>query len=339
MRVNTEKLKETILTRGQIAVSERENIERIADEISARGFDNIFFAGSGGSITTICHFPRIIRKLSNIPAYAEEAAELMYSNYYCLNERSLVVIMAKTGTMKESVELSEYCKNNNIPTLGFVMIDDTPVANNVTYKVLIDKYSEPVRFLPMYYLIFRLLKNNGSFDDYDEFANELSHIPECLTDVVDKFDSEAKDYASKYYNEDFQLWIYSGINFGEALKYSADVAEELFRQKTQAMNSGEFFHGCMEIVQNDMSIVMLMSEDESRPMDERCLKFLEKYANEKLWVIDTAKFEMKGISKKYRRYLSPIILTVCVEDLFAEYMMEYTGKDHSTRRYYQIVEY
>lgn len=339
MRVNTEKLKETILTRGEIAISERENIEKIADEISARGFDNIFFAGSGGSITTICHFPRIIRKLSNIPAYAEEAAELMYSNYYCLNERSLVVIMAKTGTMKESVELSEYCKKNNIPTLGFVMIDDTPVANNVTYKVLIDKYSEPIRFLPMYYLIFRLLKNNGSFDDYEEFANELSHIPECLTDVVDKFDSEAKDYASKYYNEDFQLWIYSGINFGEALKYSADVAEELFRQKTQAMNSGEFFHGCMEIVQNDMSIVMLMSEDESRPMDERCLKFLEKYANEKLWVIDTAKFEMNGISEKYRRYLSPIILTVCVEDLFAEYMMEYTGKDHSTRRYYQIVEY
>ena len=55
--------------------------------------------------------------------------------------------------------------------------------------------------------------------------------------------------------------------------------------------------------------------------------------------MDTTKFEMKGISKKYRRYLSPIILTVCVEDLFAEYMMEYTGKDHSTRRYYQIVEY
>ena len=30
MRVNTEKLKETILTRGEIAISERENIEKIA---------------------------------------------------------------------------------------------------------------------------------------------------------------------------------------------------------------------------------------------------------------------------------------------------------------------
>lgn len=339
MRVCVEELKNLILSRGKEAIKDRSEIEAIADEISKKGFDNIFFAGSGGSITTICHFPRIIRKLSNIPAYAEEAAELMYSNYHCLNERSLVVIMAKTGTMKESVELTEYCKANNIPTVGFVMIDDTPVANNVTYKIMIDKYSEPIRYIPMYYLIFRLLKNNGSFEDYEEFADEIANIPIGLTDVVDKFDSEAKDYAEKYHNEDFQLWIYSGINYGETLKYSADVAEELFRQKTQAMNSGEFFHGCLEIVQNDMSIVILMSEDESRPMDERCLRFLQKYAHEKLWVIDTAKFSMEGVSKKFRRFISPIILTVCIEDLYAEYMMDYTGKDHSTRRYYQIVDY
>lgn len=339
MRVCVEELKNLILSRGKEAIKDRSEIEAIADEISKKGFDNIFFAGSGGSITTICHFPRIIRKLSNIPAYAEEAAELMYSNYHCLNERSLVVIMAKTGTMKESVELTEYCKANNIPTVGFVMIDDTPVANNVTYKIMIDKYSEPIRYIPMYYLIFRLLKNNGSFEEYEEFADEIANIPIGLTDVVDKFDGEAKGYAEKYHNEDFQLWIYSGINYGEALKYSADVAEELFRQKTQAMNSGEFFHGCLEIVQNDMSIVILMSEDESRPMDERCLKFLQKYAHEKLWVIDTAKFSMEGVSKKFRRFISPIILTVCIEDLYAEYMMDYTGKDHSTRRYYQIVDY
>lgn len=339
MRVCVEELKNLILSRGKEAIKDRSEIEAIADEISKKGFDNIFFAGSGGSITTICHFPRIIRKLSNIPAYAEEAAELMYSNYHCLNERSLVVIMAKTGTMKESVELTEYCKANNIPTVGFVMIDDTPVANNVTYKIMIDKYSEPIRYIPMYYLIFRLLKNNGSFEEYEEFADEIANIPIGLTDVVDKFDGEAKGYAEKYHNEDFQLWIYSGINYGEALKYSADVAEELFRQKTQAMNSGEFFHGCLEIVQNDMSIVILMSEDESRPMDERCLRFLQKYAHEKLWVIDTAKFSMEGVSKKFRRFISPIILTVCIEDLYAEYMMDYTGKDHSTRRYYQIVDY
>lgn len=339
MGVDVNKLKKLILDRGLLALNEKKEIEKIADEISKKGFDNIFFAGSGGSITTICHFPRIIRKLSNIPAYAEEAAELMYSNYRCLSERSLVVIMAKTGTMKESVELSEYCKKNNITTLGFIMLDGTPVANNVTYKIKIDKYSEPVRYIPMYYFIFRLLRNNGDFDCYDDFCEEMKKIPLGLVDVVDKFDNEANEYAKKYHNEEFQLWIYSGINYGEALKYSADVAEELFRQKTQAMNSGEFFHGCLEIVQNDMSIVILMSEDESRPMDERCLNFLKKYANGKLWVIDSSVFEMNGFNKKYRKYISPIILTVCIQDLFAEYMMQYTGKNHSTRRYYQIVEY
>jgi len=337
--VNIEKLNKLILERGELAVKDREAVEKIADEICKRDIETIYFAGSGGSYTTLWHFPIIIRKLSDIPAYAEEAAELMYSDYYSLNEKSLVVIMAKTGTMKESVELSEYCKEHNIPTLGFVMVDNTPVANNVTYKVLIDPYSEPARYIPMYYMIFRILKNRGYFDSYEEFADEIAKIPEGLVEAVKKYDPIARDYAQKYYNEDFQLWICSGINYGEALKYSADVAEELFRQKTQAINSGEFFHGCMEIVQNDMSIVMLMSEDESRPMDERCRKFLERYASEKLWTIDTADLEMKGISKQFRKYISPIILTTIIEDLFAEYMMEYTGKNHSTRRYYQIVEY
>lgn len=337
--VNITELNKLILERGSIAVKDRATVEKVADEIVERGFDTIYFAGCGGSYTTLWHFPIIIRKLSDIPSYVESCSELMYSQYHSLNERSLVVIMAKTGTMKESVELSEFCKERGIPTIGFVMIDDTPVANNVTYKVLIDKYSEPARYIPMYYLIFRILNKRGYFADYEKFADELSFLSEGLTDVVNKFDPVARDYAKKYYNEDFQLWLCSGLNHGEAEKYAADVAEELFRQKTQIMNSGEFFHGCLEIVQNDMSIVMLMSEDESRPLDERCLTFLKKYASGKLWVIDTKEFEMKGISQEYRKYISPIILTVCIEDLFAEYMMEYTGKNHSTRRYYQIVEY
>lgn len=337
--VNTAELNKLILERGKLAVQDRETVEKIADEICEKGFETIYFAGCGGSYTTLCHFPTIFRKFSNIPAYIESCAELMYSDFYNLNEKTLVVIMAKTGTMKESVELSEYCKEHGIPTVGFVMIDNTPVANNVTYKILIDKYSEPARYIPMYYLIFRILNKRGCFDAYEKLADELANIPDALVDVVNKFAPIAKDYAEKYCNEDFQLWVYSGMNYGEALKYSADVAEELFRQKTQTINSGEFFHGCLEIVQDDMSIVMLMSEGPVRIMDERCLTFLKKYASGKLWVIDTKDFAMNGISEEFREYISPITLTVCIEDLFAEYMMEFTGKNHSTRRYYQIVEY
>ncbi|HBI56133.1 MAG TPA: glucosamine--fructose-6-phosphate aminotransferase, partial [Firmicutes bacterium] len=165
------------IERGELAVAQRQAVEKIADEISAKGFSNIFFAGSGGSITTLTPFPRIIRKLSSIPAYVEEAAELMVSGYNCLTKDSLVIIMAKTGTMKETVELSQYCRQRGIPTVGFVMIDHTPVADNVTYKILIDEFVSPIRYLAMFYFVFRLLKNHGDFDEYETFADELSHIP------------------------------------------------------------------------------------------------------------------------------------------------------------------
>lgn len=334
-----EKLKSTYRKSGADTISRRKEVEAFADEVCKKGIKNIFFAGSGGSITTLTPFPRLIKRFSNLPAYAEEAAELMVSDYKQLNKDSLVVIMAKTGTMVETVKLSEYCQERGIPTVGFVMIDNTPVANNVTYKILIDEFSSPIRYITMYYFVFRLLYNLGDFPEYEKFADELANVPESICDMLDAYDDTAKKFVELYSKEPFQLWLYSGINFGEALKYSADIAEELFRQKTQVMNTAEFFHGCLEIVDNDVSIVLLMSEDGSRTLDERAKRFLEKYAGEKLFVIDTKELHWKGISDEFRPLLSPIIINVCVEELITPYMMEATQKGFTTRRYYQIVEY
>ena len=424
---------------GKTTIAARAEAEQAADRISQHGYKNIFFAGSGGSITTIMAFAEIIKRLSDIPAYWEEAAELMVSNYKQLNQDSLVVIMAKTGTMIETVQLSAYCKEHHIPCIGFVMIDDTPVANQVTYKVMLDVESSPIRYLTLYYFVFRLLYNHGDFPDYESFCASLEQLPEALCHVLDAYDETAQgfveryyeepfqlwiysglnqgealkyaadiaeelfrqktqimnaaeffhgcleiadddtniillynhgdfpDYESfcasleqlpealchvldaydetaqgfveRYYEEPFQLWIYSGLNQGEALKYAADIAEELFRQKTQIMNAAEFFHGCLEIADDDTNIILLKSEGPTRVLDERVERFLRKYASKKLVVIDTAQFELPGVDDAYRGYFSPVILNVCIEELITNYMIERTGKSAATRRYYGIVDY
>ncbi len=324
---------------GKTTIAARAEAEQAADRISQHGYKNIFFAGSGGSITTIMAFAEIIKRLSDIPAYWEEAAELMVSNYKQLNQDSLVVIMAKTGTMIETVQLSAYCKEHHIPCIGFVMIDDTPVANQVTYKVMLDVESSPIRYLTLYYFVFRLLYNHGDFPDYESFCASLEQLPEALCHVLDAYDETAQGFVERYYEEPFQLWIYSGLNQGEALKYAADIAEELFRQKTQIMNAAEFFHGCLEIADDDTNIILLKSEGPTRVLDERVERFLRKYASKKLVVIDTAQFELPGVDDAYRGYFSPVILNVCIEELITNYMIEHTGKSAATRRYYGIVDY
>ena len=303
-----EELKQKINERVEYLISQKDEVIKIADEAYDNGIDNIFFAGSGGSYTTLKAFAYFFKKYSTIPAYSESAAEARLGNYKQLNNRSLVVIMAKTGTMVESVKLSEYCRTNGIPSVGFVIYDHTPVADNVKYKVLIDEMDSPARYLTFYLFLFRLMYRNGDLKDFDEFVEQLSHIGDVLNAEIDVYDHVAYEFAEKYHKEPFQLYLYSGPNEGEVLKYSADISEELFRIPTQLVHTSEFFHGCLEIADDDLCIVLCMGLDSSREMDERCLRFLEKYASAKLTVFDPAKVPMTAVKEEYRELFVPMMI-------------------------------
>lgn len=335
----SETLKARLVRCGSIAINQRHKIEAIAEQINNRGIENIFFAGSGGSITTLMAFSHLIKQYSSLPVYAEEAAELLVASYKQLTKHSLVIIMAKTGTMVETVELSRYCQQNKIPSLGFVIYDNTPVANQVDYKIMISEEDSVARYMPIYYFVFNLLYRRNEFPNYEKFVDNIEKLPTALGEVVDDFDESAKTFAKKYCNEQFQLYLYSSANMGEALKYSADIAEELFRHKTQLMHTAEFFHGCFEIADNETPIILLMSEDGSRRLDERALRFLKQYAPEKLTVIDPKKFVLSGIDKEFRPILTPIIINLCLTEMITPYMKEETGRSLETRRYYGIVSY
>lgn len=337
--MNTNEIKELIAERCDTLNSKRAEIEKLAEEIYKEGFENIFFAGSGGSITSLMAFAYFFKKYSRIPAFVEEAAELNVANYKQLNEKSLVVIMAKTGTMVETVELSQYCKEHNIKTIGFVIFDNTPVANNVTYKVIIDEPDTPARYITMYQLLFRLMYLNGDFDDYEDFIGQLNNVYDVLAETIDHFNAKAKNFAEKYHDEKFMLYLYSGSLKGEVLKYSADVGEELFRIKSQLMHTAEFFHGCLEIVDDDLCSILFMNEDESRAMDERCLRFMEKYGSKKLTVFDSKELRLDSIKQKYRPLFTPMVVYQIMCGLISPYMKEVTGLSVKTRRYYGVVEY
>jgi fructoselysine-6-phosphate deglycase len=326
------------LKRGKKNYALRESVESIADEISKKGFKNIFFAGSGGSIAMLMPFAHIVKKLSQIPAYTDEAAELMVSDYKQLTEESLVVIVSKTGDAKEPVELAEYCNKRNIPTVAFVGANDTPLYNIAKYKVYIDEEVSAFRYIQIYFFIFRLLYNNHDFEDYNKFADEIAYLPQGLVNAIKKYDPMLEEFSKKYKDEPFQLWIGSGLNYGETFRFSACSLEEVFRIKTQAINSAEFFHGCFEIVDKDTCVILIKGEDGSRVLDERVENFLKKYAK-KYTIIDTRDFELKGISKEYRKYFTTTIISILLGERLFKYLIKDTGKSHKTRRYYRKVQY
>jgi fructoselysine-6-phosphate deglycase len=93
-----------LLERGSLVYGLKEEIEKIADEISEEGFDNIFFTASGGSVALMQPFEYLIETQSKIPVYMKLSAELLRTGHKQLNERSIAILFSKSGDTPETID-------------------------------------------------------------------------------------------------------------------------------------------------------------------------------------------------------------------------------------------
>lgn len=332
--------KDEYLTVTNGALGLRNQIESYADKVTAKGFKNIFLLGSGGSIAIMYPFEYMINSLSTIPAYSEIASEFMLQNHKQFTKDSLVILSSLSGTTEETVAAAEYCKERGITTIGLVgemgtalaKIVDYPIANYAENNFAADSIN-----LQMYMLVFRLIYNNGEFSSYTAFIDELQTIPEELVKVKEVTDPKAEAFAKKYKDEEYHMLVGSGTAWGRTYAYSMCVLEEMQWIRTKAIHAAEFFHGTIELVDEEMSMILLKSEDETRPLMERVERFAEKYTK-KLTIFDTADYALVGMSPEFRKYLAPLVLATALQRVSIHLENE-RGHSLETRRYYRTVAY
>ena len=96
-------------------------------------------------------------------------------------------------------------------------------------------------------------------------------------------------------------------------------------------------HGTLELVEKDVSVILFKGEDALRPLADRVETFAPTYTD-RLTVLDTAEFDMPGISPEVRALVSPVLLATVLERISAHLEVL---RDHplTTRRYYKRVAY
>lgn len=322
------------------AISLRGQIEDIVETVTKKGFKNLFLLGSGGSIAIMYPFEYMIKTTSTLPVYAEIAAEFVLYDHKQFCSDSLVILSSLSGTTKETVRAAEFCRKKGATTIGLVGELGTPLADLSDYTLVNysenDTASESI-YLQLYLLIFKLLQARGEFPEYVEFANELERMPSVLLGVKEATEKKAQEFAKIYKDEDYHMLVGSGSVWGETYSYAMCVLEEMQWIRTKAIHAAEFFHGTIELVEKDTSMILMKGEDESRPLMERVERFAEKYTD-KLSIFDTKQFELKGISEKFRKFLSPLIIASLFERV-STYLEKERNHPLSTRRYYRVVEY
>ena len=113
--------------------------------------------------------------------------------------------------------------------------------------------------------------------------------------------------------------------------------EEMQWMRTKSVTAGDFFHGTLEVIGRDDSVILFYGEDATRPQMERAEKFLHTICKN-VTVFDTAKYELPGIDKKFRGLFSPIVLGG-ITGRIGVYLEEYGKHPMPIRRYYRKLDY
>lgn len=318
----------------------RPQIEKYMEDVFEKGIDNLVLSGVGGTIAIMMPVERFLKKRTAMPVYLENAAELVLGANQAITEKSLVVLYSDSGTTKETLEVATYCKEKGIPTIGVSCTDDAPLQDLLKYPIVskgADYYSCDGDYMRLYMIAAAFLNKNGDFPDYNEFMENLEKLPVVMADIKELVDEEAKEYAYQIKDETYHMLIGSGNLWGPTYCFAMCYLEEMQWIRTKAIEAPEFFHGTLELLEEDTSVMIFKGEDETRGLTERAQAFATKISK-KVKVIDTKDYKAEGIHEKYRGDFSPAFLEAYLGRMIA-HLEDATGHSLDIRRYYRVMDY
>lgn len=326
---------EKIIANGAVIYNQRDKIEAIADSIWAAGFDLLLFTSSGGSQAMLDPFAFYVRHMSRLPVESVLSANLMTGDCNRISDKTVAFLTSKSGDTAETLEAAKWLKERGVRLFAAIGKDNSALEAICDDAVV---YGEGrPQELVFYLLIGRILWRAGAFEAYPRFADELKNLAYALAQVRKQADAPCMAYAKAYCKEPYNIWIGSGDLWPTAYSYSMCVLEESQWIRTKSVSSPEFFHGTLELLEDDVCTTLLLTEGPTRAQDERVREFAKRHTK-KLTCFDTKEYALPGISDEFRPLLSPVVMAAILQRI-SKNIEVITDHSLDIRRYYRKENY
>ena len=318
------------------AVALRPQIEEVVDRLRAEGFANLFLIGAGGTYAAMWPYEHLARRSSTLPVRAVIAAELIESGDATLGADSVAIFTSVSGTTDDSLRAIEYCKQRGVTTIGFTGYPESPIAQAVDIALVSEPKTWPFD-MQMLLFMTRLLSERGEFEGYDRFADELQVLPDVLVQVAEQAEPAASAFAEAHAGTDYHFLVGGGNLWGFTYLYSMCILEEMQWLRTTRVHSAEFFHGSLELLEEDTSVIVFQGEDETRALTDRVERFAKRISKD-VSVFDTKDYPLEGISPEFRGLLAPLVLDT-VMGRVSKHLERVREHSLDLRRYYRVLDY
>lgn len=329
---------EAFLREGGEVYGLRSHIERIVDDVYSNGVSKVILTGIGGTIFELMSIKKIFDDYSSFDCVLMNGADMLVEQPTWIDEHSLVITGSKSGDTLETLAACDYCREKGAKVISLVGSDDCQLAKKSDYTVVSDIPGMTHTYLKFYLIALRLIWNNNEFEEYEKFADQCKFLYKSVAEIQEKFEPIAEEIANRYSHEDYQIWVGSGIVWGEINMFTMCILEEMQWMRTRAVTSADFFHGTLELVDKDVPVYLIKGVGKYRVQDERVERFLKK-TTDKLIVIDLDEYHLNDFSEEFEELLTPIIFNALTRGRLAYHFERVTGHDLNMRRYYRQFKY
>lgn len=322
------------------AVGLADQIDAAVADALGSGVTNVVFAGAGGAGILMQPAAVLLRDHSTFRADVVLPAELVETGSALVGRDTLVVIPSLSGTTAESIAALDHVKASGARVLVLTGHADTPLgakADTALVNFAEDDTSCESFYLQSLLLALSIMARTDTLEDHATVVAELKRLPQLLLDAKAAFEPRAHELAEAIAADQWHIVTGSGSTWPQAFYYGMCILEEMQWIRTRPVHASDFFHGTLELVEPDVSVLLLKGEDPTRPLADRVERFTSGLTD-KLLVLDAADVELPGISRATRALVSPVILAALLERVSAHLEVM---RDHplTTRRYYRRMAY
>ena len=287
-------------------------IAEIKEKMEQRGgLKHVYFVACGGSKAAI--FPGLYllqSEAKNFSATTYTSNEFVHATPAELDERCLAVICSLKAT-PETVEAVKTANAKGAITIAMTGNMQTGMAKVgqyvVTYSNGDDQVYSDSNQANSLRIGFELLHQLEGWDKYEKAMEAYQYIDEIVAEGKKNCLAAAKAWAEKEKDEPVFYVLASGPNYGVAYSKCCCHFMEMQWKHAVCLHTGEYFHGPFETTDKKLPMVLIMSEGRTRALDERCLKFLNTYA-ENFIVIDFKELNKGRIDASVAEFFNPVVL-------------------------------
>jgi fructoselysine-6-P-deglycase FrlB-like protein len=316
--------------------------EILSEKKEKGGVKQLYFVGCGGSLGALYPAKAFLEKeAAAIKTGWFNSNEFVHSTPKDFGENSVVVLACHKGDTPETVKAAGLGQEKGASVIVLTWAEDSPITEHADYVIKYtfgdDKDIAGEKTMCALLLAAEFLNSMEGYENYDRLMEGVSRIDTIVKKAIGHVEKRALAFAEEYKDDTIIYTMGSGAGYGAAYMESICIFMEMQWINSASLHTGEFFHGPFEITDAEIPFVIQVSEGSTRPLDERALEFLRKYAK-RIEVLDARELGLSAIDPSVADYFNHSLFNN-IYPVYNKALAAERKHPLTTRRYMWKVEY